>query len=241
MTAGERFAEWLTRERYHPRSSKHGDALCKFLVEDLLSSCQTMAQMAQVGRLVFKLNYTINHESTVQWNTDLVMGPPIRESMSIKPGPLGIAEAQPSEIWVAIDAKTIMTEHGKARRNRQRDLNALQDLLHRRQPCPVVAGLIAINMAQRFRSPLRSEVTEHKNIQRLVQETLDIFRGLPRATEAGAQGLDAMGAIVLSFTNIGSESCSLLHSTPAPPPGDSVHYESLLRDLCGAFISRGFA
>jgi len=96
-----------------------------------------------------------------------------------------------------VDAKTIMTEHGKARRNRQRDLNSLHDILHRRNPKAIVAGLVVVNMASTFKSPLRPEMTVHRNIERIVGETIDMFRGLPLSSDnSTGVGLDALGIIV---------------------------------------------
>jgi hypothetical protein len=39
--ADARIAAFLEANRYHPRSSKHGDALCAFLLEDLLATCDS--------------------------------------------------------------------------------------------------------------------------------------------------------------------------------------------------------
>jgi hypothetical protein len=76
-----------------------------------------------------------------------------------------------------------MTEHGKARRNRQRDLNSFQDILHRKNPRTIVAGLLLVNMAPRFKTPLlrKSEGPNiHKNIERMVAEIVEMMNGLNR-------------------------------------------------------------
>jgi hypothetical protein len=65
----------------------------------------------------------------------------------------------------------------------------------------VVGGLIVLNIAERFKSPLRPEITTHRNVERLVHETVDMFRGLPLSKKGGT-GLDALGIIVISHTNV---------------------------------------
>ncbi|MGH8622379.1 MAG: hypothetical protein ACRET3_09590, partial [Burkholderiales bacterium] len=154
-----------------------------------------------------------------------------------------IAEGFPSEIWIAIDAKTIMTEHGKARRNRQRDLNSFQDILHRKNARTIVGGLLVVNMAERFQTPLARQaegITTHRNVDRLVTEIVSLMGGLPRATAfSGKQGgLEALGVIVVSHSNVPGESTSLVTTAPAPARDDRLSYASFLRDLCVAFSTR---
>ena len=99
-----------------------------------------------------------------------------------------------------------MTGHGKARRNRQRDLNSFQDILHRKNPLTIVGGLLIVNMADRFQTPLpkRTEgITAHRNVSRLVGEIIAMMDGLARAgPDSGKPGLEAMGIIVVSHSNV---------------------------------------
>ena len=236
-----RFAEYLATNQYHPRSSKHGDALCRFLVADLLATCQPFSRAAQRDAIVYRANYTIDPDSADRWNADLVVGPPSQtpESDAARIG--SIAEGFPSEIWMAIDAKTIMTEHGKARRNRQRDLNSFQDILHRKNARTIVGGLLVVNIAERFQTPLARQaegITTHRNIVRLVTEIVTLMGGLPRAPAGGGQGLEALGVIVLSHSNVPGEPTDLVTTAPAPAAIDPLSYASFLGDLCAAFSAR---
>jgi hypothetical protein len=239
LSADKEFVDYLQKEMYHPRSSEHGDKLCRLLLRDLLSSCEPFYLAAKERRIVYKLNHVIDKGSPTQWNLDLVVGPPVPASQQLLKSNDAILTGEPAEIWLAIDAKTIMTEHGKARRNRQRDLNSLQDILHRKNLKTIVGGLLVVNMASTFRSPLRPKATVHRNIERLVQETIDLFRGLPLAKRNGT-GLDALGIIVISHTNMIGGLSRLVTDEPAPQPGDSLHYLAFLDDICNGFM-RGFS
>jgi hypothetical protein len=236
LSADKEFVNYLREEMYHPRSSAHGDKLCRLVLNDLLHSCSSFLNAAKHGKIVYKLNHVIDEGSPTQWNLDLVVGPPTTLSQSLLEGEL-IASGQPAEIWLAIDAKTVMTEHGKARRNRQRDLNSLHDILHRKDPKTIVGGLVVVNMAGRFKSPLRPEVTFHHNVESLVRKTIELFRGLPRSKD-GKAGLDALGVIVVSHTNLNGDGTELITGDPAPQPGDTVHYSTFLHDVCAAFGER---
>lgn len=237
--ADKAFVQYLSRVGYHPRSSAHGDTLCTLVLTDLERKCRALADLASRRKLVYKLNHTVNPESPLRWNIDLVLGPPVSADQSTLISSSSIQRGEPRGIWVAIDAKTVMTEHGKARRNRQRDFNAMHDILHRSDPLTVVGGLLVVNLAERFRSPLRdADVTEHRNIDRLVEETIEMFEELPRSPAQGGAGLEALGVIVVSHSNLPGEPTSLVSKRPAPARGSSIHYQTFLQDICEAFVHR---
>lgn len=233
---------YLTTNGYHPRSSKHGDALCGFLLTDLLASCPDFRRAAEHDETVFKSNYTIDPDSPDRWNADLVVGPPsstITDDAD-RSGPL--AKADPKEIWVAVDTKTIMTEHGKARRNRQRDLNSFQDILHRKNSRTIVAGLLVVNMAPRFQTPLPRKsggLNEHRNVERLVAEIVSMMNGLARAeAQPGTPGIEALGVIVVTHSNVAGETSRLVTNPPAPQAGQPLSYAAFQRELCEAYTAR---
>jgi hypothetical protein len=234
--------KYLAANQYHPRSSKHGDALCVFLLIDLLTSCEAFANAARRDAIVYRANYTIDPNSSDRWNADLVVGPPTQPPEPTAHRIGAIAEGDPDEIWMAIDAKTIMTEHGKARRNRQRDLNSFQDILHRKNPRTIVGGLLLVNLSERFQTPLARQaagITIHRNIVRLVTEIVTLMGALARSTPDGARpGLEALGVIVLSHSNVIGEATRLIEDPPAPASTDPLSYASFLTDLCGAFATR---
>ena len=240
--ADAKFAKFLTANLYHPRSSKHGDALCGFLLIDLLTNCESFARAAERDEIVFQANFTIDPDSSDRWNADLVVGPPSQAPEPFTRRVGAIAEGLPSEIWIAVDAKTIMTEHGKARRNRQRDLNSFQDILHRKNHGTIVGGLLVVNIAERFQSPLARKdegITNHRNVERLVAEVVAQMGALPRASaDATKVGLEGLGVIVVSHSNIPGEPTQLVKAPPAPLAGDPLSYTSFLRDLCVSFTAR---
>lgn len=234
--------EYLASNGYHPRSSKHGDALCDFLRTDLLDTCPAFRRSAERDGIVFQRNYTIDPDSRDRWNADLVIGPPSRPIANDveRSGPL--AQGDPREIWVAVDAKTIMTEHGKARRNRQRDLNSFQDILHRKNPRTIIGGLLVVNMATRFKTPLLRKsggLNIHRNVERLVGEIVTMMSGLARGEgQAGRPGIEALGVIVLEHTNMAGDKSRLVTEPPSPVTGQPLSYAAFLRELCETFAAR---
>lgn len=234
MPAPENLIAYLRDHQYNPRSNKHGNALCRFVLQDLLSFCPKISEHAAEGRLVYCLNREIV-VGTSNWNIDLVLGPPPSGFDLSKSAEL-IANTPPATIRIAIEAKTIMTEHGKARRNRLRDLDSYHQFVHRYDPNAVTAAVTVINMAPRFKSPLRSDVTPHPNITRLVDETVSLLRTLPVAGQAG--GLEANTVIIVAHDNIDPEQTRLVTASPAPAIGDPLNYESFLRRICDRYTQR---
>lgn len=236
----ERIAEWLEENGYHPRSPKHGSASCQFFLDDLLHESDPFKEAAKKGEVVYCEDYTVGAGES-EWNTDLVIGPPAGDVTTPVFEERPIVEAEPEQVWLAIDAKSVMTEHSKARRNRQRDINSFADIMHLHHPGAVTGGLLLVNSAERFRSPLRDEgdVTEHERIEQLVTETIDIFRDIDRAEGEINPSVDGVGCVVVEHTNVDDgEATTLVDEPPAPQPGDIVHYKTFLHNLIETFEER---
>jgi hypothetical protein len=209
--------------------------MCDFLLKDLYAHCDTFQQMANAGAIVYQTNYTVNENTPSRWTIDLVVGP--NASTRTLPG-IAIAKANPSEVWLAIDAKAIMTEHGKARRNRQRDLNSMAEILHRLNPLPIAGAHVTINMSSQFRSPLREEVTHHRNIERIVSETVTLLNEILMDEEKKRPGLDAMGISVIDYSNLAGSPCRVIEAPPAPEATSPISYENFLAKICREFGRR---
>lgn len=236
MSAPARFVEYLQAHRYHPRSNAHGKALCE-LVLAVLVSCPKIAEHVRSGDLVCDLNRRVMVGSS-EWNIDLVLGPP-PAGVEWRPAAAQIHRSPPATIRIAIEAKTVMTEHGKARRNRQRDLDSFHQFVHRYDPDAVAAGVTVVNIAKRFKSPLRAEVSVHRNVEKLVNETMELLRALPsRSTPDQVAGLEANGAILVDHDNVNLRKTRLVTASPAPQVGDPLHYDTFLRRICDRYTQR---
>lgn len=212
-----------------------------YFLADLAEESEEFLEAARAGEIVYQEDFTVG-EGQDRWNTDLVVGPPAADSVQVPAdGDVPIAEGEPEQIWLAIDAKSVMTEHGKARRNRQRDINSFADIMHSHYPGSVTGGLMLINMAEKFRSPLRDEgdITEHDRIESLVQETVEIFRTIDRAQGEVSPNVDAVGCVVVDHTNIDDgDETTLVTEPPAPQPGDIVYYQDFLEIIVDTLTER---
>lgn len=102
--------------------------------------------------------------------------------------------------------------------------------------------MLVVNMAPRFQTPLPRRfggLNEHRNIERLVAEIVAMMGGLARAeAQVGHPGIEALGIIVVSHSNVVGDKSRLVKEAPAPPPGQPLSYAAFLRELCEAFAAR---
>lgn len=239
----------LTKHGYNPRSDAHSNAICIGLLNDLLDHCAEIRAKAIQGELVAQLNHTVirGHE---RWNLDMSLGPP----PTVEPPQAGekIRFAAPVVIQIAVEAKGLMTEHGKARHNRLRDLAAFHSHAHNYDRKVVAAGIMVVNISEYFWSPTRGhgDITVHRNIQRLGRDTVELFRNLRlRDSASDSPGLEALGMVVVKHDNIEHNSAPppgaptpersrLVSGPPAPASGDPLHYAALVHRICAAYRER---
>lgn len=246
----ERIVEWLKQPRqwsyernspYHPRSNKHGEVQCEYLVEDLMYESEAIDEAANAGELVYQSDFDVGNPRGLGWNVDLVLGPPSGEVDVPVDG--GIAQADPSTVWFAADAKAIITEHQKARRNRQRDINSFADILHSHYADAITAGVLLVNSAKRFDSPTRDadDITEHpEDIDRIVAEIIDLFDSINKSGGELSPNLDGAACIVVEHTNLPMEidKTRLVTEHPAPAPVRDVHYRTFVESMADMIVDR---
>ena len=145
-----------------------------------------------------------------------------------------------------------MTEHGKARRHRLRDLQAFHDYAHTYNQQTIAVGTVVVNVSPIFWSPLRgpADITAHKNINTLGDKTVAAFRGLPlRNAPSNGRGLEALSVLVVKHDNLAKNPApplgapaahppELVTRSPAPQVGDPMHYAAMIRRTCTAYQDR---
>ncbi|HML07457.1 MAG TPA: hypothetical protein VK430_04930 [Xanthobacteraceae bacterium] len=196
---------------YHPRTSKHSDAQSLVIIRDLLAACPILAARASTGELVGRLRHhqQIGHSD---WVIDVALGTAPGVPEPPKAGDL-IRITEPTLIQIAIELKSIWTEHGKARKNRLRDFEAFHGHAHEYSKKTVAAAFLVVNAAEVFLSPLnldarsREPITQHgrkaKSTGQLVKETIDMFRSIHlRNHETDVPGLEALGVVVIEHDNL---------------------------------------
>lgn len=232
------FLAHLRAEAYHPRSDKHSNSLAEAIVVDLIATCEPLARRAAEGKAVYDLNFNLVY-GTATWNVDLVLGAPPPGTAPPDDGS-AIRRTAPSSVQIAVEIKGVMTEHRKAVKNRKRDLESHHGHVHNYDANAIAGGVLVINIAPRFASPLRAsgDVTTHKDPVKLVTHCMGeaaaiSVRGGPTGT-----GLDAKGVLIVDMDNIDLPSTNYHTDPPAPPVGDPMHYDAFIQRLCSEYTNR---
>lgn len=252
MAIDSEIVKHLAGGGYHPRSSRHSDFQSLIIIRDLVAQCPLIGQRAARGEIVANLRHhqQVGH---ADWVIDIAIGT-CAGAPEVPEGPIWMAP--PVIIQIAIELKSIWTEHGKARRNRLRDFNSFHGYAHQYNPSTVAAAFLVVNSADRFWSPLRKDddITVHtkpkRTARKLAQETVDIFRSIHlRNSNADVPGMEAIGVVVVEHDNLAAHPnaakyASVTKPTTIPPPptnpaiGDPLHYESMIQRICNAYVQR---
>jgi hypothetical protein len=250
VAAPEEFAAWLTRHEhkdpkygwvyhYHSRSDAHSIALCTFIVADLIAACPELAAHAAEGKAVYGINYKHIFPGGKKKTLDLAIGtaktvePPI-------PGADQIAAGEMTRALITCEAKTVMTEHGKSQPRVFDELGSSHEIVHQGDREAIAAGIVVVNIAKTFVSPLRQKggelhVSQHKQ-PHAAQKMVNHLRGLPIRDAVDGIGFDAFATIVVDCDNQGP--AFLWTDPPAPQAGERDHYDTFIRRLADAYATR---
>jgi hypothetical protein len=239
---------------YHPRTSKHSDFQSLIIIRDLVAQCDLIGQRAATGELVAKLRHhqQVGH---ADWVIDIAIGTCAGAPKRPAAGE-PITMESPVIIQIAIELKSIWTEHGKARLNRLRDFNSFHGYAHQYSQETVAAAYLVVNSATLFWSPLRdpTDITTHggrtTTARQLAQKTVDKFRSIHiRNSSTDVPGIEAIGVTVVEHDNLtinpNAPNYANVHIptavAPTPPNlpiGDPLHYESMIQRICNAYTQR---
>ena len=138
-----------------------------------------------------------------------------------------------------------MTAHQRAQPRLYDELNSSQLTIHGASDLAIAAGFVMVNMAKQFVSPdlnkhdlrkLDPEVSNHQQPQDTVGVIAKV-REIPRRGRVGEEGFDALAIAIVDCRNDGTP-VSLVSDPPAPQPGDTFHYEQMIRRVAQLYESR---
>jgi len=116
LRAPKAYIQWVNEHvGFNPRAQANSDALSDFVVADFRSSCNLLGSALSSGELKPGKNPSV-HTKVAERSIDLV----ICENNDLPA----------ISVRVSIEHKTIMTAHGKARKNRYGDIIAYSNHMH---------------------------------------------------------------------------------------------------------------
>lgn len=216
MLAPQRYVDWLSENAgFNPRSQRHSNVLSNYILDDLIHLSTRIAD--DVERGVAQIERNRNVETLVAFrNVDFVL-----TDVSVE-GPL-------RQTRLSIEHKSIMTAHGKARKNRLGDIFAYVNHIHNHNPMAIAAVTMVINTSPAYINPdsfarelERTHLTSD-SWARLIRETVRLFASIPlrhSSSEPNDQP-EALAIILVEYNGEGQ--ARLITDSPAPQPGDPYH------------------
>jgi hypothetical protein len=195
-----------------------------------------MLKRSVAGSLVYDLNFTVM-AGTSEWNVDVVLGAPPSGSPPAEPGSR-IRRSKPATVQIAIEIKSVMTEHRKAVKNRKRDFEAHHDHVHRYSGRAIAGGVLVVNTSKTFQSPLRQDLTTHANPSKLAAHCIEQMRAVSVRASTETAGLDAKAVLVVDVDNVNLSLAKYASGTFVPPVGDPMQYDGFIQRVCALFTER---
>ncbi len=253
------------RWQYNSRSDRHSKVGCWGVALDLLATSSTLRGHASEGKVVLGVNHTMTDFATGRKkDLDLVVARPSGQIAKGVPTFRGLAErygivltdlelgmlnalpdlhiADVGAVLVALEAKACMTAHIKALPRLYDELNSSHLCVHGASRAALAIGYVQVNSATSFVSSVTNNYsladnptreTKHRqpeDTRRVVQKVKEI----PRRSASSEVGFDGVGITVIDFHNDGGR-VEIVDEPPAPQPGDSFHYGSMIVRLANEY------
>jgi hypothetical protein len=224
LNAPEAYVAWINRHLgFNPRSQANSNALAEFVISDLRGSCVAIAHALDAQQLTTALNSDVRTRVACR-NVDLVF-----------------LEQDSSGTRLAVENKTIMTAHGKARWNRYGDLIAYCNHMHNHRPDCIAAAIVIVNCSPNYENPdaFAKGLRRPKfDMNRVVKDTVKIFTDIPlRGSSSDPNDQpEALAVIVVDYD--GQRPAKLITNELSPQPGSPVHYGSFISRVCELYVGR---
>lgn len=144
-------------------------------------------------------------------------------------------------IRLSVEHKSIMTAHGKARKNRYGDIIAYCNHMHNHRRECLAASTVVVNVSPEYENPdafARGLVRPKFDMRKVVEDTVGIFTGIPlrNSPEDPNDEPEALAVILVDYDGVNPS--KLFTEPPAPQPGSRAHYESFVRRICELYERR---
>ena len=227
MKAPEAYIDWINAHLgFNPRGQANSDALSDFVVADLRETCPTLRIALEAGELKPRKNPNVQTK-VAERSIDLVL--------------YEGSEAPTISVRVSVENKTIMTAHGKARKNRYGDLIAYSNHMHNHNRKCVAGAIVVVNTSPAYENPdafAKGLLRPKFKMEKGFQDTISIFDKIPlRDTIDDPTELpEAVAVIVVDYDGINP--AKLVSGPLAPLVESHINYDNFVRRICELYGKR---
>jgi hypothetical protein len=190
LAAPQAYVDWTNAHLgFNPRSQANSNALSDFVVADLRQSCPEIDVAIELNALAVVQNPGVMTKVTER-SIDLV----VRESVT-------------RSVRVSVEHKTIMTAHGKARKNRYGDIIAYCNHMHNHSKECIAGAIIIVNTSHVYANPdafAKDLVRPKFKMDKVVADTVKIFGQIPlrELPEEPNDQPEALAVIVMNYDGV---------------------------------------
>ncbi len=145
-----------------------------------------------------------------------------------------LRETPVGSVCLALHAKACMTSHGNAGRRLFDELDSWQTTVSAMEPRALRAGIVIINSAASFRSPVGQTIVRHKQPLATCR-AVEAMHRLPRCDVSRTDGFDALGVVIVDCVNDGHSPVRWVQEAPSPQQGEALEYKTMIRRLAKAY------
>ena len=211
---------------FNPRSQANSDALSDFVVADLQESCPALRSALNRGELKPQKNPAVQ-TTVAERSIDLVL--------------CEAGDSPKIAVRVSVEHKTIMTAHGKARKNRYGDIIAYSNHMHNHNRKCIAGAIVIVNVSPLYENPdafAKGLVRPKFKMEKVVKDTVSIFEKIPLRDTPDDPGElpEALAVIVVDYDGINPS--KLVTGELAPQRDNPVHYGKFIQRICDLYKKR---
>jgi hypothetical protein len=144
-------------------------------------------------------------------------------------------------VRVSVEHKTIMTAHGKARKNRYGDIIAYSNHMHNHNRKCIAGAIVIVNVSPLYENPdafAKGLVRPKFKMEKIVNDTVSIFEKIPLRDTPDDPGElpEALAVIVVDYDGVNPS--KLVTGELAPQRQRPVYYENFIRRICELYGKR---
>jgi hypothetical protein len=228
MDGPTRYVQWINEHLgFNPRGAANSNALSEYIIDDLRNvSPKAIRTVIDSRSLVPLKNASVSTKVTVR-NIDLV---------------LYEFEALPViSVQIAVEHKTVMTAHGKARKNRYGDIIAYCNHMHNHRRECVVGATVVINTSETYENPdafARGLERPKFKMDKVVRDTVKVFENIPlrESPDDPNDSPEALAVIIVNYDGINP--ATLVEGEAAPSTESPVNYNNFIKRLAQKYEDR---
>jgi len=228
MRGPERYVEWINSHLgFNPRSAANSNALSSYIVDDLsFASPKEIGTLIQTQNLVPLRNASVPTKVAIR-NIDLVL----HEKLALPR----------ISVQLAVEHKTVMTAHGKARLNRYGDIIAYCNHMHNHRRDCVVGATVVVNTSEAYENPdafARGIERPKYKMDKVARDTVKIFENIPlrESPDDPNESPEAMAVIVVNYD--GLNPATLVTGEGSPDASSPAHYDNFIARLAAKYEYR---